>query len=289
MRERNAIDGRANDLGREVDRGLQTHDPIADISAQVYAATGPAMFATLTARRDERFEAALVSVQLASDIPALQRAVSGLLEPYGLRHAVYHALRIPHAAINQEVIAFTYPSDWVSHYLSRRYYTIDPVVRAGERSMVPVDWATLDKSPPAVRRLFDEAAEAGLGKHGLTIPIRGPFGDQAIFTVTSNATDRDWQALKSDYVRDMQIIGNYIHARVLGLRNASPPGHVPALSSREREALQWAAAGKTIDETATILRLSPSAVRTYLDSARHKLDCLTKPQAVARAMQLGLI
>jgi DNA-binding CsgD family transcriptional regulator len=53
--------------------------------------------------------------------------------------------------------------------------------------------------------------------------------------------------------------------------------------------LQWAAAGKTIDDTATILGLSSSAVRTYLDSARHKLDCLTKPQAVARATQLGLI
>ena len=247
------------------------------------------MLDTLTESRDERFEAALFAVQDADDIPQLQRAIWGLLEPYGLQHAVYHALRIPHVGISQEVIAFTYPGDWVSHYLSRRYYTIDPVVRAGERSIVPVDWATLDKSTPAVRRLFAEAADAGVGKHGLTIPIRGPFGDHAIFTVTSNLPDQDWQALKTGYVRDMQVIANYVHTRVIEIRQSGPVKPIPALSSRERETLQWAAAGKTIEETATILGISSSAVRSYLDSGRHKLDCLTKPQAVARALRLGLI
>ncbi len=247
------------------------------------------MLETIIERPDARFETALASVEKATDVPGLQRAVLGLLEPYGLRHAVYHALRIPQAGVSQKVIAFTYPADWVSYYVSRRLFTIDPVVRAGERSILPVDWATLDKSPPPVRRLFDEAAEAGLGKQGLTIPIRGPHGDHAIFTVTSDVPDCDWRATKSAYVRDMQLIGNYIHARVVELHLAAPLTTRPGLSGRETEVLQWAAAGKTIDDTATILGLSSSAVRTYLDSARHKLDCLTKPQAVARATQLGLI
>lgn len=247
------------------------------------------MLDALLESRDERFDKALASVEGAADVPGLQQAILGLLAPYGLRHAVYHALRIPQAGVSQKVIAFTYPDDWVSYYVSRRLFTIDPVVRAGERSILPVDWCTLDKSPQPVRRLFDEAAEAGLGKQGLTIPIRGPHGDHAIFTVTSDAPDADWQATKNAYVRDMQLLGAYIHARVVHLHLPEGSVTAPALSRREVEVLRWAAAGKTIDETATILSLSSSAIRTYLDSARHKLDCLTKPQAVARAMQLGII
>ena len=237
---------------------------------------------------DQRFERALQAVDTAATLVDLQGAVEALLEPYGLKHAVYHALRIPQAGISHSAMVFTYPEDWIKHYLSRRYYSIDPVVLTGERGIMPFDWSTLDKSSPAVRRMFAEASDAGLGVNGLTIPLRGPAGDHAIFTVTSDLAVSEWHRLKHSYMRDMQLIAVYVHGRVLQLTSSVPP-EMPNLSSRERECLQWAAAGKTIDETSVILHLSMGMVRNYLDSARHKLGCLTKPQAVARGLQLGVI
>ena len=244
---------------------------------------------SILAAPDVRFEAALTAVEEAESIDALQVAITGLLRPYGLKHAVYHALRIPEAEIEQEVIAFTYPSNWVAHYLQRRYFLIDPVVRLGEVSLLPLDWSDIDKSSPTVRRLFTEAEEAGIGRQGLTLPIRGAAGDRAIFTLTSDLSAEDWRAVRRTYSRDMQVIAHYVHARVLAIRSTQPRATRSVLSSREREALQWAAAGKTIDESATILGLSASTVRIFLDSGRHKLECLTKPQAVAKALRLGII
>jgi DNA-binding CsgD family transcriptional regulator len=61
------------------------------------------------------------------------------------------------------------------------------------------------------------------------------------------------------------------------------------MSPREKECLQWAAGGKTIWETSRILKISERAVRLYLDIARHKLECLNKTQAVAKAVALGIV
>ena len=107
-----------------------------------------------------------------------------------------------------------------------------------------------------VRRLFAEAADAGVGQRGLTIPICGPEGDHAIFTLTSDLPPDEWRAVRRAYSRDMQVIAHYVHARVLDLRGLTTVDQGASLSAREREALLWAAHGKTIDETAMIVGLS---------------------------------
>ncbi|MEI8180320.1 helix-turn-helix transcriptional regulator [Aestuariivirga sp.] len=60
----------------------------------------------------------------------------------------------------------------------------------------------------------------------------------------------------------------------------------PQLSSREREVLMWAAEGMTALETASILKVSASAVNLYAQRAMSKLQARTKTQAVAIAMRI---
>ena len=62
-----------------------------------------------------------------------------------------------------------------------------------------------------------------------------------------------------------------------------------ALSRRERECLKWAARGKTYNEIGMILGLSFGTVKSYLDSARFKLNCATLSQATARAVAVGIL
>ena len=141
--------------------------------------------------------------------------------------------------------------------------------------ILPVDWKRLDRSSPAVKKLFGEAGDAGIGRQGLTIPIRGVSGDHAIFTVTSDMSTKDWEGVRLRYARDMQVVAAYVHTRVIDLLGSPDDQNDVHLSDREQETLQWAAAGKTIEDTATILALSASTVRVYLDSARHKLSCMS--------------
>jgi DNA-binding CsgD family transcriptional regulator len=61
------------------------------------------------------------------------------------------------------------------------------------------------------------------------------------------------------------------------------------LSKRQREVLEWIAAGKTDWEIAAILRISRRAVKFHLDHVRKKLNATNRAHAVARAISLGLI
>lgn len=62
-----------------------------------------------------------------------------------------------------------------------------------------------------------------------------------------------------------------------------------SLSYREREVLMWAAEGKTASETASILKVSTSAVNLYASRAMLKLQAHTKAQAVAIAVRNSML
>lgn len=64
---------------------------------------------------------------------------------------------------------------------------------------------------------------------------------------------------------------------------------VPALSPREQEVLQALARGATTAEVAADLVISENTVKTHVRRALRKLDATNRPEAVARAVALGLI
>lgn len=61
------------------------------------------------------------------------------------------------------------------------------------------------------------------------------------------------------------------------------------LSAREHECLSLAAQGKTYRDIGMIIGLSWGTVKTYLDTARYKLNASNLPHAVAKAITLGFI
>lgn len=61
------------------------------------------------------------------------------------------------------------------------------------------------------------------------------------------------------------------------------------LSLREIEVLKWVAYGKTNSEIATILSLSRSSVRDYIERAKSKLSANNKRYAATMAVRLGFV
>jgi len=62
-----------------------------------------------------------------------------------------------------------------------------------------------------------------------------------------------------------------------------------ALSAREVEVLQRISLGESNKEAARAMRISPSTVRTHVESIFRKLDCSTRAAATLKALTLGLI
>lgn len=77
-------------------------------------------------------------------------------------------------------------------------------------------------------------------------------------------------------------------------RKAQPANHVSRFTrggptSREREVLGLLAAGATDEQIAGLLELSPATVQTHVRNAKAKLGARTRAQAVALALQGGMI
>lgn len=220
----------------------------------------------------------------------LFRFVDLLREHYGAAHVVYHSQRFPGHTLYDPYLFLTYSQDWIQRYRERDYLSLDPIIRKSYRAVLPIDWAEIDRTDNHVRDFFGESAEFGVGRQGLSIPVRGPDGFVALFTASFDANDREWQKLRGPASRDLFLLGHYFHSKVIEVEfGPSPEDAVEHLTSREKQCLAWSAEGKTIEDVADILGISPTTVRMYVDSARHKLGALNKVHAIARAIRLGII
>jgi DNA-binding CsgD family transcriptional regulator len=68
----------------------------------------------------------------------------------------------------------------------------------------------------------------------------------------------------------------------------APAGDLDRLTGREREVVAWVATGRTNDEIAGELYVSPATVRTHVSRAMLKLNARTRARLVAIAVRSGL-
>ncbi len=209
-----------------------------------------------------------------------------IVKAYGLETAAFLTVRPVYEEPSQPFYVTTYSPDWVKRYIDKRFFDIDPVLLDGLRAVTLVDWKEIDLSDKSVRTFFGEAREHGVGKHGVTIPVRGADGERGILSVTSNENAAGWQAFLKSHVRDFQPLAGELHNAIRRIQGR--PLHPTACSDREIECLKWYARGEKVKRTAEILSLSPRTVRFHLDLARAKLGAKSLTHAVAIATELGL-
>jgi LuxR family quorum sensing-dependent transcriptional regulator len=83
------------------------------------------------------------------------------------------------------------------------------------------------------------------------------------------------------------MIGIYAFNCLANLKFASKKDRV--LTDREREVLNWIAAGKTAWDTGGILSIAEDTVNKHITSAMRKLNVHTRAQAVAESIRRGEI
>ncbi len=215
----------------------------------------------------------------------VQKLVEDFRESYGVEHVVYHVV----GSSGREYGAFTYDPEWVEYYKAQEYYRHDPAVTEAIRRFHPLDWKRLDWSPRESRKLISEAVSEGIGKQGLSVPVRGVGGQFALFSVTSYDSDNHWDQFIEENSRDMLLAAHYIHERVYDLMEGPDGALLKPLSPREKDALSLLASGQSRAEAAEKLKISEHTFRVYVDTARHKLGALNTVHAVAKAVSSGLI
>jgi len=236
-----------------------------------------------------QFEESQQAIERAASVDDLLSALKDMRDQTGVAHLVYHSVCVPAAGKENPLLVLTYDNAWVKRYTEADYFRIDPVVQASIRDFLPVDWVTVDHHSAQARHFFQEAERHGVGCHGMTIPIRGPVGEHALFTINANVSDERWHRWRFSHLRDLHLLAYYFHDRAMRITGLRYVSTLRPLARREKQCLEEIMRGQTPGQIAASLKLSISAVHAYLRAARRKLECATLPEAIGKAMRLQLL
>ncbi len=239
----------------------------------------------MNAPTQAHLNATLSRLDTARDTSGLQETIEDLRDLFGVDHMIYHWV----SAGGDQYGCGTYAPAWVQRYIEQDYLRVDPVIIGCFQRFHPVDWKRLDWSSKSARAFQAEAIEHGIGNQGYSVPVRGPGAQFALFTVSSNTDDESWATFTEENRRQLILIAHAFNEKALDFEPDRSPTPTPALSPREVDTITLLAMGYSRAQVAQTLSISENTLRTYIESARHKLGAMNTIHAVARALNQGLI
>lgn len=211
--------------------------------------------------------------------------IDGLCRRLGVEYGSYATMNPVSGTVHGYA---TYGAAWKRHYMTNNLHHIDPTIHRSALSIAPMDWSRFDRDSK-FHAVFRSAHDFGITPQGITVPIRGPYGDRGLLSVTAGMAEGEWRRLTRSIIGELQMAAVHLHDAVTRTGLVLPSLARPILSRREREVLQWVVAGKSQQDVGDILSISTRTVEVHLRSAREKLGALTTVQAAGRAIGLGLI
>lgn len=223
-----------------------------------------------------------------TETAALLDELGQVVGGFGFHSYVFATLPEPGAGLEGHLLGTPESQVWLEHYNANNYALHDPVIRRLRETSDPFVWReSFDPARIAApaRRMIDEAWDYGL-RDGFCVPLFDLDGRRSLLSLATLAID-----LSPAEKGVLHLVALYAQNRLRELLDGDPGGadDPPALTPRERECLQWTAAGKTSWEIAAILRLSQSTTDEYIAGATRKLGAANRTQAVAEGIRRGVI
>jgi len=179
-------------------------------------------------------------------------------------------------------------ADYVAEFIRGGLYLAAPMVRwaadnIGAQSWKPMLEAikSLESLSPIERKVVElnrrHNVQAGysIGFRDVSVRAKGGIGLCARRDLSQDDVEAIWAA----HGREIIIMNNVVHLRISSLPYVSGK----TLTARQRETLEWVGDGKTTQDIATIMGLTPATVEKHLRLAREVLDVDTTAQAVLKA------
>lgn len=215
---------------------------------------------------------------------------------FGIQHYWYMTIEKKPASfgrnqIYHQLLFNNYPKEFIEDYLRNDRFGIDPVIlnslKAEKGVLLWDDLFDKSKLNETHAKQLSWAAEYNIENGASTI-----INEADKFTMLHLPLAKDYNQSPSaakELIRDILPL-TYLLSKKIDQYTGSPTcNRNRPLSAREAECLEWAARGKTIWETATIIGISENTVREYLSNATRKLVATNKTEAVVKAALLNLI
>ncbi|WP_283177860.1 LuxR family transcriptional regulator [Gemmobacter sp. 24YEA27] len=188
----------------------------------------------------------------------------------------------------------TMNQEYARRYFESGLFSRSPVFRWAERNSGIRTWKWVHdafaagKLPPEEAEIVRQNNALGI-KAGITVSFpeastraKGALG----LIADTNLDHADVERIFTERCDEITAIAHMMHLRIVQLPQLSK---ARTLSPRQREALEWVADGKTTQDVALLMGVSPAMVEKHLRLARDALAVETTAQAVAKGALLNMI
>jgi len=175
-----------------------------------------------------------------------------------------------------------WPKGWTETYTRLNLVQHDPVVAHCFRSTAPFEWREAPYDPltnPKAKEVMDRATDFRMNE-GFCVPIHSSEGFQAVVTMAGEQVEAARQVRRALHLMALYAYGKAVE---LCLPKKFPEPRL--LTKREREVLQWTAAGKTAWEISQILGVAESTIIAHLKSAAAKYNTPNRVATVVAALR----
>lgn len=210
---------------------------------------------------------------------------------FGLADLLYAEATITPAGVRLHRLHHTFAPVLVRAVKALPDHVTRPSMREAFNAIGILDWSWFIGRTIEAQTLHQLSAALAITPHGVVYPLAAREGRSALMAVNSNLPAAEWARYRRQNDPYLHDLATRFHAHlVTGRTHSAMSGRRKSeLTTRERETLTWAAAGKSYWETSVILGISERTVRFFMSNARRKLNVATNTQAVAEAVWRGLI
>lgn len=208
-------------------------------------------------------------------------ALSRFIEAYGFERIFLGQLVNPANVPLKDIL---YLSDWPEELkvLRRKQLAIlhDPIARCALRSKRPFTWAEArEHASREGKRTVDMVHDFGI-THGMMFPMHA-FQSVSGGVSLGAGQKIDLSAIE---VRELEIVCQTAYYHLETMLGPFPYQKIAELTRRETECVQFAAAGKSNWEIASILGIQEDTVKKALGRAAAKLEATNRAHIVATAI-----
>lgn len=228
----------------------------------------------------------------ASSIEEIWALHTARMAEYGFDRLLYGFTRFRtnnfFGNVDDLLVLSNHDADYLQTFLHDGLYHHAPMVKWAAAHEGACSWRIIEEMiqqnalTPAELKVVEFNLKMGvragysLSFRDVSVRAKGAIGLAARRGLSQRDVDEIW----AEHGRDLTVINTVTHLRITSMPFATSRR---ALTPRQREALEWVGDGKTTQDIATIMGLTPATVEKHLRLAREALDVDTTTQAVLKA------
>ncbi|SMY07434.1 helix-turn-helix transcriptional regulator [Flavimaricola marinus] len=227
----------------------------------------------------------------SADVQELWAMHSARMASYGFDRIIYGFTRYRTSSSlgdPQDFVLLTNQSqDYIRPFIDDGLYFHAPMLKWALENNGACSWqwmeemARKDAFTPAERKVVEFNLQHGVTA-GYTISFRSVSARSKgaiALTARKGMSQREVEEIWSRHGDEIVVLNNVAHLKLITL----PYTGSRTLTKRQREVLEYVGDGKTTQDTAFLLGLTPATVEKHLRLAREALDVDTTAQAILKA------